>query len=171
MVALDVLTKYLVVSSMSLHQVERIIGDYVRLTYILNPGAAFGLFPGSRVALVAVSVAAVVVVLVSAWNPRTRLGTLLPLGLILGGAIGNLIDRVRLGEVVDFIQVGIPPRYYWPVFNVADSAVTIGVVWIALGLAVRGREPAAEDTSPSDARLAAGAEDPLAGMAPSRDDG
>jgi signal peptidase II len=163
-VAADVLTKTIVVSTMDLHEVRRVFGDYVRLTYILNPGAAFGLFPGSRIALVAVSVAAVVVVLVSAWNPRTRFGTYFPLGLILGGAIGNLIDRVRLGMVVDFIQVGIPPRYYWPVFNVADSAVTIGVAWIALALALRSQERAPEPS------LSAG-EKPVAVVAPSRDDG
>ena len=55
----------------------------------------------------------------------------LALALILGGAIGNLIDRVSAGEVVDFIEVGFG-RWHWPVFNVADSAVTIGVVWFAL---------------------------------------
>ncbi len=133
MLVLDILTKRLVVATMSLHEVRRVFGDVARLTYIRNPGAAFGLFPGSRWPLIVISILAVVVVIVVAWRPQTRRSTLIPLGLILGGAIGNLIDRVRLGEVVDFIQIGIPP-HYWPVFNAADSAVSIGVVWLAIGL-------------------------------------
>ena len=71
------------------------------------------------------------------------------LGLILGGALGNLVDRIRLGEVVDFIQIGIPPETYWPVFNVADSSVTIGVVWLAVGLVMSGGDdPASEAMEP-----------------------
>jgi signal peptidase II len=163
-VALDIVTKRMVVARMDLHDVHRVFGDYVRLTYIHNPGAAFGLFPGSRVALIGISVAAAVIVLVAAWKPGARLRTLVPLGLVLGGAIGNLIDRIRLGEVVDFIQVGVPPRTYWPIFNVADSAVTVGVVWIALTLI--GKEKAAEPAGLSSPR-----EDPVAGMESSRDGG
>ena len=56
------------------------------------------------------------------------------MALILGGALGNLVDRLRTGQVIDFINVGIGP-HRWPVFNVADSAVTVGVIWLALGLA------------------------------------
>jgi len=118
--------------------VRQVIGDWVRLTYIHNPGAAFGLFPGSRPALIVVSLAAIVVVTAVAWRKRSR-WDVLPLGLILGGAVGNLIDRIRLGEVVDFVQIGIPPENYWPVFNVADSAVTIGVAWLAFTLLRSGR--------------------------------
>jgi signal peptidase II len=136
----DWVTKRMVAAAIPPHDVVRIVGDWVRLTYIKNPGAAFGLFPGSRPVLIAVSVAAVLIVVTVAWRRTTRLHTVLPLGLILGGAIGNLIDRVLAGQVVDFIQIGIPPDLYWPVFNVADSAVTIGVVWLAVGLVFWGRE-------------------------------
>lgn len=144
--AADIVTKRIIVSSLQLHEVIQVVGDWIRITYILNPGAAFGLFPGSRMALIAISVAAVVIVLVVGAKRRGRLGSVIPLGLILGGAIGNLIDRVRLGEVVDFVQIGIPPDTYWPVFNVADAAVTTGVFWLALGL-VFGRGHAAEGES------------------------
>jgi signal peptidase II len=150
----DIATKRIVTATMSLHEVRRVFGDYARLTYIHNPGAAFGLFPGSRWPLIGISLVAIVVVITVAWRHQTRRSTLIPLALILGGAIGNLIDRVRLGEVVDFIQIGIPP-HYWPVFNAADSAVSIGVVWLAIGLLL------------SDSKH----EEPVYAVAPSRDDG
>ena len=155
---LDIVTKRLIVATLHPHQVKQVIGDWVRLTYIHNPGAAFGLFPGSRGVLIAVSIAAVFVVTAVAWN-KHRSMSVLPLGLILGGAVGNLFDRIRLGEVVDFVQIGIPPETYWPVFNVADSAVTIGVIWLALGLVSTSRtreegpileEPVARLASPGD---------------------
>lgn len=149
--ATDIATKYIISSTFYLHEVRQVVGDYARLTYIHNPGAAFGLFPGSRIALVFISLAAVVVVIVVAWNRRNGLRTVLPLGLILGGALGNLVDRIRLGEVVDFIQIGIPPETYWPVFNAADSAVTIGVAWLALGLVTSGGDDSVPEALGQDA--------------------
>jgi signal peptidase II len=156
----DRLTKAWVVDSFFPHEVRRVFGDWARLTYIHNPGAAFGLFPGSRPALIAISCTAVLVVTVVAWRRRDGILGALPLGLILGGAIGNLVDRVRLGEVVDFVQLGIPPNMYWPVFNVADAAVSIGVVWLAFGL-LKGGKPA-EEAIPS--------EEPVANVASSSDE-
>jgi len=160
----DIVTKRVIVSSLQLHEVIQVVGDYVRITYILNPGAAFGLFPGSRVALIAVSVAAVIIVMVVGGKRKGRLDTVIPLGLILGGAIGNLIDRVRLGEVVDFVQVGIPPDTYWPVFNAADAAVTAGVFWLALGLVFGRGRTAEHESTPAEA------EDEIAGVAASGED-
>jgi signal peptidase II len=81
--------------------------------------------------------------------------------------VGNLIDRIRLGEVVDFIQVGIPPETYWPVFNVADSAVSIGVVWLAVGLVMSGKKPSellSSEEAPDPE------ENKVAGVAPSSDE-
>jgi signal peptidase II len=158
--AADLATKAIIAGTFHPHEVRRVFGDWVRLTYIHNPGAAFGLFPGSRAALIAISISAVVVVAVVAWRSRGGAGSVIPLGLILGGALGNLVDRIRLGEVVDFVQVGIPPHWYWPVFNVADSAVTIGVAWLALGL-VRGKN--ADEAAPL-------VEEPVAHVAPSGDE-
>ncbi len=162
----DIVTKRLITTGLELHEVRQVVGDYARLTYIHNPGAAFGLFPGSRIVLIFVSVAAVTVVLWAALRRSTPLHTALPLGLILGGALGNLIDRVRLGQVVDFIQVGIPPHYF-PVFNVADSAVTVGVAWLALGLVLWGKP---QETVPEPG-TGGPPEDDFGAMAPSRDDG
>lgn len=83
---LDIVTKRLIVATLHPHQVKQIIGDWVRLTYIHNPGAAFGLFPGSRGVLIAVSIAAVFVVTAVAWNKRHSV-SVLPLGLILGARL------------------------------------------------------------------------------------
>jgi signal peptidase II len=145
----DIATKRVVATTFYPHEVRQVFGDWVRLTYIHNPGAAFGLFPGSRLALIVVSMAAVAVVTAVAWRKRGRLDVL-PLGLILGGAVGNLIDRVRLGEVVDFVQIGIPPENYWPVFNVADSAVTVGVAWLAFTLLRSGRTEPVSGMAPEE---------------------
>ncbi len=167
----DLVTKRIIVDTMHLHQVKQVVGDWIRLTYIHNPGAAFGLFPGSRVPLVAVSVIAVIIVVWIAWRRPGRLAGVLPLGLILGGALGNLVDRVRLGEVVDFIQVGIPPDTYWPVFNVADSAVSVGVLWLALGLVVGERAVTADGNDPPTGKPEADSgEERIASVAAPRDD-
>ncbi len=185
--AADVVTKRLIVAHMFRGDVIRVVGDWVRLTYIHNPGAAFGLFPGSRPVLIAVSLVAVVVVSVVGWRRRTRLHTVLPLALILGGALGNLLDRVRMGQVVDFVQIGIPPDTYWPVFNVADSAVTLGVVWLALGILFWHKEEQESETLPEAAARSEGPdagngngepgkhpylgdEESVRAVAPSRDD-
>lgn len=104
-----------------------VAGDLVRLTYIHNPGAVFGLTFGGRSLHLALSLLAlglVVAVLrkTSAGEVRAQIG----LSMVLGGALGNLIDRFRLGEVIDFLDVGIG-GLRWYVFNVADAFVTVGV--------------------------------------------
>ena len=144
--AADMATKAAVSSKMVLYQSIPVIGDWVKLTYIHNSGAAFGMFQGGRWPLIAVSVAAAVLVTVMALRGRSKLSLVIPLGLILGGALGNLVDRIRLGEVVDFINVGIG-THRWPVFNVADSAVSVGVVWLAL---VLSRKPQSEIEPPGE---------------------
>jgi signal peptidase II len=98
-----------------------------RISYVTNTGAAFGLFPNQGGLLVVVALV-VVVVIVAYYRhlPADRWLLHLSLGLQLGGAIGNLLDRVRLGYVVDFIDVG-----FWPVFNLADSAIVVGVAILA----------------------------------------
>jgi len=123
-----------------------VLGDVVRLTLVHNTGAAFGMFPGSRLPFIAISLLAIAVVVYLYTREAYRgVPQRLLLGCILGGAIGNLADRVRLGWVVDFIDVGIGATR-WPVFNVADSAVTVGVILLAWYLAREGRTaPNAED--------------------------
>lgn len=136
-VALDVLTKYIVQQSLILYRPVPVLGDYVRLTYIYNPGAAFGLHVGeySRYVFLALTVVALVVLFVwyRSTPARDRL-RLVAIASVTGGAIGNLIDRVRSERgVVDFLDVGIG-GVRWPVFNVADIAVTTGALLLAYSL-------------------------------------
>lgn len=127
-VAIDQASKAAVVAALSGGRVITLFGGLIRLDYTVNSGAAFGILRarGLLFILVALVVSAGIVVSyrrVLTSPPVVRIA----LGLILGGAIGNLIDRVRLGYVVDFIDLG-----WWPVFNLADSAIVIGVVLLAL---------------------------------------
>ena len=105
---------------------------FFRITHVNNSGAAFGLFQDHSLALTFIAVVGVIVILICALVLSRNLPLLNSmlgmsvLGLVLGGTVGNLIDRLRLGYVTDFIDFG-----FWPAFNVADSAVTIGVIIIA----------------------------------------
>jgi len=108
---------------------------FFRITRLHNTGAAFGLFQGQTFALTIIAFIGVVVLLVYALIMYRRFPGLdrmlvrLALGLVLGGTVGNLIDRLRFGYVTDFIDFG-----FWPAFNVADSAVTVGVIGFAYSL-------------------------------------
>lgn len=100
-----------------------ILGEAVRLTYVANKGAAFGILQDRTIFFIVVGVAVIGVIVASyRYYPVTGWLLNLALGLQLGGAFGNLIDRLRVGYVVDFIDVAI-----WPVFNLADSAIVVGV--------------------------------------------
>lgn len=131
-VALDIWTKRLATAYLSGRPPVEVIGEFVRLTYTRNSGVAFGLGAGVPFPYYLFSIAAVAVILYLFARQRAG-GTLrqVALSLVLGGAVGNLIDRLASGEVVDFIEIGYG-RWHWPVFNVADSAVTIGVTLFAL---------------------------------------
>jgi signal peptidase II len=139
-VALDVATKLLAVARLSpQHIPHEVNGTHLRLTLVYNPGAAFGLHLGgySRWIFMALTIGALIVL--GRLYQATRQGDLvrtLALGLVCGGAVGNLIDRVRspIG-VVDFIDVGLRDMR-WPTFNVADMAVSIGaflLAWVLWG--------------------------------------
>jgi signal peptidase II len=130
---LDQLTKAIVDRTLSLHQSIPIIDRFFSLTYVRNTGAAFGIFAGSHEAfrlpfLILVSVLALgfVVVMLKRLHDEEK-GLITALSLIIGGAIGNLIDRVLYGEVIDFLDF-YWSNYHWPAFNVADSCITIGVL-------------------------------------------
>lgn len=122
-VILDQFSKYIVVENMSLGESIPIIEEVFHLTYILNPGAAFGMFAHNRLFFIAI---AVVVIGIIIWARREILASPWEVkagcGLFLGGAIGNLIDRAQQGLVIDFFDFRI-----WPVFNIADIAICIGV--------------------------------------------
>ncbi|MFL5733800.1 MAG: signal peptidase II [Chloroflexia bacterium] len=139
--ALDQATKAWIATNMVNHGVRPIIAGMVRLRYTENTGAAFGLFQGGTLALSIAAAAIIAVIVLSitrmgSGNPLLMLG----LALVLGGAIGNLVDRVRLGYVVDFVEVTALRAdfsgtvYTFPVFNVADSAITVGVILIMAAL-------------------------------------
>ncbi len=131
-IALDYASKQWVMAHLAFERPLELLGPYVRLTYTRNSGVAFGLGAGTRFPFYVFSIVAAVAILYLFVRSRVPgLQRKLALALIFGGAIGNLIDRVRLGEVVDFIQIGTQ-RWYWPVFNVADAAVSIGVILFAL---------------------------------------
>jgi signal peptidase II len=131
-VVLDQVTKRIAEHSLTLqpdHSIS-IVGDLLRLTYVQNRGAAFGILQNQSILFVIVGVAVIGAILVSyRYFPKMSLLLNVALGLQLGGAIGNLSDRIRLGYVVDFVDVAI-----WPVFNVADSAIVIGVAVLAFHL-------------------------------------
>lgn len=136
---LDQLTKAWVRAELTLGEPVSIVGDNIRLLYIHNQGAAFGLSVGrhsSTVFLVLATIASLLVFYLLLSTPRGERLQRLALGLILGGALGNIIDRVRWEMVVDFIQVGIA-GHYWPIFNVADSAVTVGALLLGFAYVFR----------------------------------
>lgn len=122
-VILDQFSKYIVVENMALGESIPIIEEVFHLKYILNPGAAFGMFAHNRLFFIAI---AVIVIGIIIWARREILASPWEVkagcGLFLGGAIGNLIDRARQGLVIDFFDFRI-----WPVFNIADIAICIGV--------------------------------------------
>lgn len=125
--ALDQAAKAAVRSSLDPGETRELLGSVVELTYVRNTGVAFGQFSGSG-ALVGVLVLVAIAGLL--WYFLTHLGTpliWLPAGMVLGGAAGNLVDRIEDGAVTDYIQLP-----HWPAFNVADIAITFGVILMVL---------------------------------------
>lgn len=132
-VVLDRLTKIIVDRTMPLHHSIPIIDGLFNLTYVRNTGAAFGIFAGSHEAfrlpfLILVSVLALGFVFVMLKRlPEQQTGLITALAFIVGGALGNLVDRILYGEVIDFLDF-YWSHYHWPAFNLADSCITIGVL-------------------------------------------
>jgi signal peptidase II len=127
-IAVDQITKQLVVNRLANGSTVSLLGGTVTLEYARNTGAAFSLFraDGSVLAVIAIAVSCGILV----YYGRTSGAPLLvriALGMILGGAIGNLVDRIRHGFVVDFVDL-----HWWPVFNVADSCIVVGVLLLIL---------------------------------------
>ncbi len=163
-VLVDQLTKLEVMQSMYLHQSIPIISGFFNLTYIRNPGAAFGFMAGTSSGVRVVFFAATSLFALGV------LGTILmrlpesdwmgqySIASILGGAIGNLLDRVRYGEVVDFLDVYVK-AYHWPAFNVADAAITVGVIFLILHFSFENKHPSEPVPQPSS--------DPGSGPSPS----
>jgi signal peptidase II len=153
LVALDQWTKHWASANLAFREPVRVIGDLVRFTYARNSGIAFSLLAGRGFPLYIFSlIAALAVLVLFARYPRLSFSRQMSLALILGGAVGNLIDRVSTGQVVDFILLAWG-RHEFPVFNVADMAVCTGVGLFALVWS--HEEGAATDAAPTpDAALA-----------------
>ena len=138
---LDQVSKFAVFLLMEPGESIPLLSDFVRLTFVRNSGAAFGLLPGNRIPFLFTTFLAIAALLFLLFRSRrTGAGISSYLVLVLAGATGNLIDRLRLGEVVDFVDVGWK-NVRWPVFNVADAAVTVGVL-LFLYRSLFGRRPA-----------------------------
>ena len=141
-VVLDFYTKQLAVANLSRTPV-RVLGEWLSLRLVYNPGAAFGINVGehSRWVFMCLALVALVVLgfMVYQTPPAQRI-RLLTLGLVCGGAVGNLVDRVRSARgVVDFIDIWIG-RFHWPTFNVADMAVSCGAIALAAILWSEGKQ-------------------------------
>ena len=144
---LDQLTKFIVDRTMPLHHSIPVIDDVFSLTYIRNTGAAFGILAGSAARfrlpfLVLFSVLAIAFIIMMVRRlPDREKGLITALAFILGGAIGNLIDRIAYGEVIDFLDF-YWSRYHWPAFNLADSFITIGVlITVFYLIKAKGEDP------------------------------
>jgi signal peptidase II len=134
---LDQFTKYIVNTHIRRHEIIPVIPGFFNLTNVRNPGAAFGILSGvpgiwRSVFFITVTLVAVAVLAVLIRKTHERL-LVAAFSLIAGGAVGNVIDRIRFGEVVDFIQWYVK-SYYWPSFNVADSAISVGVALLAVDM-------------------------------------
>ena len=144
----DIISKAIVVASLEPGRVVRLAGHYLELTNTRNSGAAFSVGTGATFLFTAVAVVVVVVILRTVKRLRS-VGWAICLGLLLGGALGNLVDRLLRspgpfrGEVVDWIQLP-----HWPVFNLADSAIVIGgcvaVLLSSRGISIDGSPPDTE---------------------------
>ncbi len=131
-VIFDQLTKNIVKSQMELGESYNILGTFLKLTFVENKGLAFSIKVSNLGIFTGLSIIASLVVLYYIYKYKDDGAMVyMPLALIFGGAIGNIIGRVLYGKVVDFIDVGLS-SYRWPVFNIADSSVFIGLVWFLI---------------------------------------
>lgn len=137
-VVIDQIVKFYIQKNMAINETIPIIKDIFHITYIRNKGVAFGMFSSLpetfRIPFLILIGIVFIIFVVFYFKNILKQEKLVKLSfsLIIGGAIGNFIDRIRFGEVIDFIEIGINQKYKWPVFNVADSAITIGVCLLFL---------------------------------------
>lgn len=144
---LDQGSKWMVSRGLAPGEVRRVIPGLVNLTRVHNPGAAFGLLSDYdsdwvTLVLVAFSAVALGLLLNLLWRGPARLAGA-GLGLLCGGAVGNLFDRLRTGTVVDFLDFHLA-GYHWPAFNLADGAIVLGAAALVAEVLRRGRRPATE---------------------------
>lgn len=156
-VALDQATKALIDRLLSLHESRTLIEGVLQLTYVRNRGAAFGLFsnsslPYQSLLLSGLGLLALAAIAAYAWKlPANSRLPRIGLALIMGGALGNLLDRARLGYVIDFVDAYWGP-HHWPAFNAADSAISIGVCLLVLDILLHPSAEQAAVPNPSTGR-------------------
>lgn len=128
-VILDQLSKAWLLANVSAGEVMSIVGDYVRFILSQNSGALFGLFRDQAIVFAVVSVGVIGLIVLYHGRAGRSLYLSIALGLLLGGAVGNMIDRLRLGYVVDWVDIGLGDLRFWT-FNVADSAISLAIVML-----------------------------------------
>lgn len=154
-IALDQWTKNLVRANVPKFEPVPVLGEWLQWQHIDNNGAAFGLFQNGRmfftIAAIAISIG---ILFYIRYIPSNKKLLLVLLGMMLGGAVGNLIDRIQQGYVTDFVRMGIPGVYYWPNWNVADASIVCGVIglviyviWEDLSTARRAKQEVTENAS------------------------
>jgi len=131
--SLDQATKSLIVKAFELYQSNPVF-PFLNLTYVINIGAAFSIFRGQVLMLCLFAGSVSIAIVIYEMRTRDKRSKLLSfsIGFILGGALGNLIDRVRLGHVVDFLDLRHNGQNIWPIFNVADVSINIGIGLLVL---------------------------------------
>jgi signal peptidase II len=141
---LDQVSKWMAIINIEEHQMLSVIPGFFHLVLVKNRGVAFGIFNKTTsgfyyyfLLLTTIGVTGVILVFFF-WIRKTETWLTVGLSLILGGALGNLADRIRLGYVVDFLDFFLHD-YHWPAFNIADSAVTVGTFWLLFNI-IKGRK-------------------------------
>ncbi|MBC8412893.1 MAG: signal peptidase II [Nitrospira sp.] len=140
-IGLDYITKQMIASKVHMYQSIEVL-PFLNIVHIYNEGAAFGMLQqmGNNFFIVIASLAIIFMIY---YAMRLQKGMeFYAMSLIMGGAVGNLIDRIRIGKVLDFIDVFIG-SWHWPAFNVADSALTVGIImfiWSSIRVELRGRQ-------------------------------
>jgi signal peptidase II len=125
-IILDVITKMIIVKQVAHHEIIKVL-PFINIVHIKNKGAAFGLFAGlGNIFFIIISIIAILFIVYYLRTVQKRM-EIISLSLVLGGAVGNFIDRIRLGKVTDFIDFHVN-SWHWPSFNVADSALTVGII-------------------------------------------
>ena len=142
-IILDRLTKYIVVHSLKPYQAIHIT-DFFNITYVQNKGIAFGIMNNlahsmtTFLLLIAVNLIAIIILTLWLFKPGNNIWITIGISFIIGGAIGNLMDRFMYKCVIDFLDFHIN-QYHWPAFNIADAAVTTGTVFLGIGFLVKDK--------------------------------
>lgn len=144
-IILDQITKAAISSRFLMHESYEVISGFFNLVYVMNPGAAFGFLAGTSAAfryIFFTGITAIAILLILYYLIKSKPDSILTvtsLTLIFAGAVGNFVDRIRFGAVVDFLDVYIG-NWHWPAFNVADSAITVGAVLMVWEMIIRNKK-------------------------------